>query len=81
MICELNKKYDPCQRSKSKRKRIAPFGEVEETTFPFAITSMDVTGPYPLTPRMNKYLLKFIDHFAKYVQAFPFQNRRPKRVL
>ena len=31
---------------------------------------MDITGPYPLTPRRNKYLLTFVDHFSKYVEAF-----------
>jgi hypothetical protein len=30
---------------------------------------MDIIGPYPLTPRKNKYLLTFIDHFSKCVEA------------
>jgi len=36
---------------------------------------MDVTGPYRTTPRGNKYLLKFIDHFAKYVEAFAIEDQ------
>jgi len=42
---------------------------------PFEVTSMDITGPYPVTPRGNKYLLTFIDHFTKYVEAFPFKDQ------
>jgi len=60
------KKCDSCQRRKSTRKFIAPLGEVEEPTFPFQITSVDVTGPYPTTPRKNKYLFTFNGHFTKY---------------
>jgi len=32
--------------------------------------SLDITGPYFATPRKNKYLLTFIDHFTRYVEAF-----------
>jgi len=69
------KKCDSCQRRNGTRKFIAPLGEVEETTFPFQITSVDVTVPYPTTPRKNKYLLAFIDHFTKYTKALPIQDQ------
>jgi len=36
---------------------------------------MDITGPYPLTTRDNKYLLTFIDHFIKYVEAYPLTDQ------
>jgi hypothetical protein len=36
---------------------------------------MDVTGPYRTTPRGNKYLLTFIDHFSKYVEAFAIEEK------
>jgi transposase InsO family protein len=31
---------------------------------------MDITGPYPTTPRGNRYLLKFTDNFTWFVEAF-----------
>ena len=31
---------------------------------------MDITCLYPLTPRRNKYLLTFVDHFSKYAEEF-----------
>jgi len=39
------------------------------------VTSVDITGPYLQTPHRNKYLLTFIDHFAKYVEAFPIPDQ------
>jgi len=68
------RKCDPCQRRKENREMIAPLGDVEKPKIPFEVTSMDITGPYPTTPRGNKYLLTFIDHLTKYVEAFPIPD-------
>jgi len=35
---------------------------------------MDITGPYLVTPRINMYLLTFIDHFSKWIEAFPIPD-------
>ena len=51
------RKYNTCQRRKEGREFVAPLGEVEEPTAPFLVTSLDVTGPYLITPRKIKYLL------------------------
>lgn len=48
--------------------------EVEGPTAPFHITSMDITGPYLMTPPKNKYLT-FIDHLTGYVKAFAFPDQ------
>jgi hypothetical protein len=42
---------DPSQRRKENREMIAQLGDVEEPKIPFEVTSMDITGPYPTTPR------------------------------
>jgi len=57
-------------KTKSRRKFITPLGDVEEPTYLFQITSVDVTGPYPVTSRKNKYLLTFIYHFTNYAEDF-----------
>jgi transposase InsO family protein len=66
---------DACQRRKEAREFIAPLGEVEEPTALFQVTSMDITGPHPVYPRRNRYLLTFIDHFKKYAEAFPIADQ------
>ena len=68
------------------REMIAPLRDVEEPRIPFEVTSMDTTDPYTTTPRENKYLLTFIDHLTKYVEAFSIPDHmaetcaKPKRV-
>jgi hypothetical protein len=41
---------DAWQRAKEDREFRAPLGEIEHLSAPFQVTSMDITGPYPLTP-------------------------------
>jgi hypothetical protein len=74
-IADFIKKCDSCQRRKEDREFVAPLGEVDEPTAPFQVSSMDLTGPYCLTPRKNKYLLTFIDHFSKWVEAYPVPDQ------
>jgi len=68
-------KCDSCQRRKEDRQFTAPLGSPEVPERPFQITSMDITGPYPLMPRRNKYLLTFVDHFSKYAEAFAIPDQ------
>jgi hypothetical protein len=65
---------DNCYRRKQSREYKAPLGEVRQPAYPFEITSMDICGPYHLTPRKNKYLLTFIDHLTKYAEAIPIAD-------
>jgi len=74
-IEDFVKRCNQCQRRKGNREFVAPLGEVKEPTAPFHVTSLDITGPYVTTPRGNKYLLTFIDHFTKYVEAFPIHDQ------
>jgi transposase InsO family protein len=39
------------------------------------VTAMDITGPYPLTTRGNRFLLTLIDHLSKYVKAYPISSQ------
>ena len=63
-------KCDSCQRRKEDRQFTAPLGLPEVPDTPFQITSMDIKGPYPLSPRRNKYLITFVAHFSKYAEQF-----------
>jgi len=70
---------DACQRRKE-LEFVASLGDVEQPSGPFEFTSVDLTGPYMLTPRKNKYLLNFIYHFTKYVWLYQSATRVLKRV-
>jgi hypothetical protein len=72
---EYIQKCNPCQKREEDREFRAPLAEVEMPTTPFQITSMNITVPYPVTPKGNKYLLTFIDHFIKYVEAYPLKDQ------
>jgi hypothetical protein len=74
-VQEYSRNCDVCQRGKDDREFRATLGKVEEPTAPFQTMAMDLTGPYPLTPCKNSYLLTFIDYFTKYVEAFPIPDR------
>ena len=69
------RKCDPCQRRREDREFVAPLENVEEPKAPFKVKSMDLTGPYLITPCKNKYLLTFIYHFPKYAEAFPVPDK------
>jgi hypothetical protein len=73
-IEDFVKRCEKCQTRKGKCEMKAPLGQPEEPTEPFQVTSMDITGPYCLTPRKNQYILTFIDHFTKFVEIFPIPD-------
>ena len=60
---------------------MASLGEVQEPTSPFQVRAMDVTRPHITTPRGNKYLLTFIDHSPKYVEAFRIADQTAETCL
>jgi hypothetical protein len=69
------KECNSCQRQKENRESMAPLGDFGSPVAPFEITSMDITESYPLSPRKNRYLLTFVDHFSKYAEIFPIQDQ------
>ena len=77
-ITEYIKNCDSCQRRKGDREFVAPLGQIEEPVAPFAVTSMDITGPYFLTPQGNRYLLTFIYQFSRYVEAYQIPDQTAK---
>jgi len=64
---------DVCQRRKEEeREFISSLGDVDRL---FEVISTDITGPYVVTPRKNKYLLTFVYHFTKYVEAIQISDQ------
>jgi transposase InsO family protein len=63
-----------CQRLKPRHKFRAPLGDHAEPTRPFELTSMDILGPFPISPAKNRYLLTFMDHLTSYAEAIPLPD-------
>jgi hypothetical protein len=80
-IEQFLKECDECQRSKRTNEYRAPLAEEREARFPFDVKSLDITSPYPETPRKNRYLLNFLDHLSRYVEAIPAQKIPAEYVL
>jgi len=47
---------------------------------PWERLAIDITGPHPLSGKGNRFIITVIDHFTKYVFAFPVRNHEAKTV-
>jgi transposase InsO family protein len=74
-IEEFISECDACQRGKGDHELTAPLGCLGEPQAPFEMVSTDITGPYPVTARKNRYLLTFVDHFSKYAEVHLIQDQ------
>jgi len=48
---------------------------------PWERVSIDITGPFPRSSKMNVYALTLIDHFTKYGMAFPIRDHKAPTVV
>ena len=65
---------DTCARHKNPlQKQCAPLRGYHVGT-PLERVTIDIVGPFPETPRGNKYALVAIDCFTKFLEAFPLPN-------
>ena len=78
-IEEYVMRCDKCQTRKGKHDIRAPLGDVDPSET-YQVTSMDITGPYCVTLRKNRYLPTFTDHFTKYVEVFTNQGVSAKNL-
>jgi len=61
--------------AKGRPQKQAPLGDLGSQVAAFEITSLEITGPYPLTPRKNRYPLSFVEHISKYAEVFPIKDQ------
>ena len=44
------------------------------------LVSIDILGPLPVTKERNKYVLAAVDHFTRWLEAFPIRNQEATTV-
>ncbi|KII63528.1 Retrovirus-related Pol polyprotein [Thelohanellus kitauei] len=61
----------------NKSKNYTPRAELIPivATRPFEFWAVDITGPLNTTPRGNRYIVVFVDHFTKWVEAVPITDQ------
>lgn len=70
------RKCDTCAADKvPARKPKAPIGHLGSGA-PWDTLALDYLGPFPKTPRGNKYILVMTDHFTKYVEIVPVPHQQ-----
>jgi hypothetical protein len=65
-----------CQRFNVDRQK--PPGllhPIESPNGPFQLIGIDFSGPFPVTPQGNKYVLAITDYFSKWVVAIPLPSQ------
>ena len=46
-----------------------------QSGYPMHLVSIDILGPLPVIEEGNKYVLAAVDHFTRWVEAFPIRNQ------
>ena len=65
-----------CQKfNVDRRKPPGLLHPIESPSGPFQLIGIDFTGPFPVTPQANKYVLAITDYFSKWVIAIPLPNQ------
>lgn len=63
------------QRKTSPHLKPAPLQKFHKEPRPFALCSMDITGPFVTSYLNNKYFLTFQDVFTKYIEIIPIPDQ------
>ncbi|CAF3459054.1 unnamed protein product [Rotaria socialis] len=58
-----------------RRKPVGLLHPLEPPLGPFQLIGIDFSGPFPITPQGNKYVLAITDYFTKWVIAIPLVNQ------
>ena len=68
-----------CQANKKPAKRPRAALGTMPVGSPFDRLALDYLGPFPITPRGNRYILVCIDQFSKWVEIFPLPDQSATR--
>ncbi|MCA9324993.1 DDE-type integrase/transposase/recombinase, partial [Candidatus Saccharibacteria bacterium] len=73
------KQCDICQKIKPGIRLIVPLQPIRSSR-PAQLKTMDIIGPFPVTPRNNRFALTVCDHFTKWGSAFPMPDQTAESV-
>ncbi|KAL5020808.1 hypothetical protein ScPMuIL_002107, partial [Solemya velum] len=69
-----------CQTRKSPVPKFrAPLVNIQSSE-PMEIVAIDITGPFPVTSRDNKYILVVGDLYSKWIESYPIPDQEAKTV-
>ena len=80
---DIYEKIDNCVICK-KRNMLAQQSKLIETpisAYPFAVVSIDLSGPHKQTISGNNYIISFIDHYSGWVESYPLNNKRSETIV
>jgi hypothetical protein len=79
-VTEFINECDDSARRKTGYKVEAPLGDVFVAKEFLDIVSLDIVGPLPVTGRGHRYLLTFVDHFARFCAAIRIVRQDTKTI-
>ena len=69
-VTEFVSKCLICQQCKVERRAPKVLMGIRNVSEPWQIVSADFAGPFPRSPKGNKYLLIFMDYFTRWIECF-----------
>ena len=65
-----------CQQYKPTNQKLPGLMKPIVVSEPWHTVGIDITGPFPMTRRGNRFILVVVDYFTKWVELFPLQSTK-----
>ena len=73
-------KCDICAaRNSPQKKRRGPLQKYQ-VRVPMERVSLDISGPWPVSQKGNRYIMVAMDHLSKWAEAWPIPDQEAKTV-